>query len=205
MGTPGTPPTPSQRTGGSQTDMRKVLRPNRLICKAPLEVGPSPPGGDTVTEVMWGAHSGHLSTSARRRHPPPSGAAPSNTGLTVALAIQLDLLRLAAFRPSRTRPHARYASQSTTSRKLALHGMAGQAGTSPSVAYEVDRLGDTAGVGRRRALGHHRYGRQSRDRLERQYVTGPRHLDRRRSPARSGVPATAGRSRAPPTCWTGMP
>src|SRR4029453_6991642 len=122
MGTPGTPPTPSQRTGGSQTDMRKVLRPNRLICKAPLEVGPSPPGGDTVTEVMWGAHCGHRSTSASRRHASPSGASTSNTRLTVALAIQLDLLRLAAFRPPRTRPHPRYASQTTKSWKLPFPG-----------------------------------------------------------------------------------
>lgn len=31
MRTPGSPPTHSQRTGGSHTDMRKVLRPSRLF------------------------------------------------------------------------------------------------------------------------------------------------------------------------------
>src|SRR5215204_6311278 len=85
MRTPGSPPTHSQRTGGSQTDMRKVLRPSHLICKAPLDVGPSSPGGDTVTEVMWGAHSGHRSTSASRHHASSSGASTSKTRLTVAL------------------------------------------------------------------------------------------------------------------------
>src|SRR5918999_3885815 len=87
MRTPGSPPTHSQRTGGSQTDIRKVLRPSRLICKAPLDVGPSPPGGDTVTEVIWGAHSGHRSTSASRCHASSSGASTSKTRLTVALVM----------------------------------------------------------------------------------------------------------------------
>src|ERR687892_1978714 len=87
MRTPGSPPTHSQRTGGSQTDIRKVLRPSRLICKAPLDVGPSSPGGDTVTEVMWGAHSGHRSTSASRYHASSSGASTSKTRLTVALVM----------------------------------------------------------------------------------------------------------------------
>jgi hypothetical protein len=87
MRTPGSPPTHSHRTGGSHTDMRKVLRPSRLIWKAPLDVGPSLPGGDTVTEVMWGAHSGHRSTSASRCHASSSGASTSNTRLNVALAM----------------------------------------------------------------------------------------------------------------------
>ncbi|HJW64073.1 MAG TPA: hypothetical protein VJ849_11265, partial [Actinomycetes bacterium] len=64
-----------------------MLRPSRLICKAPLEVGPSSPGGDTVTEVMWGAHSGHRSTSASRCHASSSGASTSNTRMTVALVM----------------------------------------------------------------------------------------------------------------------
>jgi hypothetical protein len=67
--------------------MRKVLRPSRLICKAPLDVGPSAPGGDTVTEVMWGAHSGHRFTSASRCHASSSGASTSKTRLTVALVM----------------------------------------------------------------------------------------------------------------------
>jgi hypothetical protein len=67
--------------------MRKVLRPSRLIWKAPRDVGPSSPGGDTVTEVMWGAHSGHRSTSASRCHASLSGASTSKTRLTVALVM----------------------------------------------------------------------------------------------------------------------
>ena len=67
--------------------MRNVFRPSRLICKAPLDVGPSSPGGDTVTEVMWGAHSGHRSTSASRCHASSSGASTSKTRLTVALVL----------------------------------------------------------------------------------------------------------------------
>src|SRR4029450_12005109 len=87
MRTPASPPTHCQRTGGSQTDMRKLLPPRPLICKAPLDVGPSSPGGDTVTEVMWGAHSGHRSTSASRCQASSSGASTSNTRLTVALVM----------------------------------------------------------------------------------------------------------------------
>src|SRR4029453_8840583 len=52
-----------------------------------LDVGPSSPGGDTVTEVMWGAHSGHRSTSASRCQASSSGASTSNTRLTVALVM----------------------------------------------------------------------------------------------------------------------
>jgi hypothetical protein len=54
-----------------------------------------------------------------------------------------------------------------TSRKVAPHGLARQA--HPERECEVDRLGDTGGVGRRRVLGHHWCGRQSRDRPERRY------------------------------------
>ena len=44
-------------------------------------------GGDTVTEVIWGAHSAHRSTSASRRHASSSGASTSKTRLTVALVM----------------------------------------------------------------------------------------------------------------------
>ena len=74
----------------------------------------------------------------------------------------------------------------------------------PDVPYEMDRLGDTAGVGRRRCSAIYRCGRQ--------VGAGPpgaavrptdANLHRRRSPARSGCSATAGRSRAPPSSGPG--
>jgi hypothetical protein len=66
------------------------------MCKTPLDVGPSSPGGDTVTEVMWGPlrpslHLGQPLPRLLERRVDLEHALDSSAGHG------LDLLRLAAF------------------------------------------------------------------------------------------------------------
>jgi hypothetical protein len=96
------------------------------------------PGGDTVTEVMWGAHSGHRSTSASRCHASSSGVSTSKTRLTVALVMNSTS---SAWQPSTVGDGA------SRSMRQPINDIAegsperygpGQAGTSPSVECAVD-------------------------------------------------------------------